>query len=670
MHSLICPFSSLALLLGILLPVAIPAETEVVKTGPFKDNLTLVAGFNHGIQNAAGGYHNPFERMPSRASTTMSKKVLRGDSGCSLRIDAHRESSGFCGTWIHLFDFRALDVRYFDMHNYEVLSFWLKGEKGGEMFSIKLADRSWIEKEDSAFIGTIEQFLPGGVTTTWQEVVIPLDEVAERLDLENMGGLTLEFETPGTYTIYIDDISVKTSRNIPTPLFGSSAVPPQSAAPLPLAMWVWKTPPLLLDATKRAEFFSFCAKEKVGTVWLQVVSHFEPGYNVYGPPAEGPPESFRAVLEHPVELRGFLKEAHAAGLEVHALDGYPEYAQQEYHFAPLAIADSVIAFNRNSAPDEGFDGIHFDNEPYLILGWKDADRREQILHDFLVLNDEIQRRVDQQPNLVFGIDIPFWFQDINRDTGQPLGWVTYKGVSKPASYHCIDLFDNIGIMNYRDAADGADGIIAHGKDLIEYGRKAGHAKIFMGVETFSYDLTDVWFAVGLPRERFKAVLPHSDISYLSRISGFPIKVLDDGENVHVGIELPAGGDGQSDEIRETLVKIAQHFSAASYPDMADQIGRIRSAAERSIAADPEWADAQTRNIAAAGGGEIPGFLAVSVMLGKTSFADESFTYLREQLDISENFFQSYDCFAGMAIHYYETFRQMAESRDDAESVTP
>ena len=90
--------------------------------------------------------------------------------------------------------------------------------------------------------------------------------------------------------------------------------------------------------------------------------------------------------------RRFLAEDHQARIQVHTLDGYPEFALKPQHGVPLlAVVDAVIVFNRESPAEQRFDGIHFDNEPYLLLGWKDRLRREQILREFLELNVECQR---------------------------------------------------------------------------------------------------------------------------------------------------------------------------------------------------------------------------------------------------------------------------------------
>lgn len=68
---------------------------------------------------------------------------------------------------------------------------------------------------------------------------------------------------------------------------------------------------------------------------------------------------------------------------------------------------------------------------------------------------------------------PFWWQELDAATGKPQGEVTFGGKKKPASHHCIDLLDQVGIINYRDAAEGADGLIAHGQVLLAYADKAG-----------------------------------------------------------------------------------------------------------------------------------------------------------------------------------------------------
>jgi hypothetical protein len=90
---------------------------------------------------------------------------------------------------------------------------------------------------------------------------------------------------------------------------------------------------------------------------------------------------------------------------VEALDGAPEYSVRKNHRVPLAIVDAVIAFNRAGGPGERFDGVHFDNEPYLLVGRHFPEVRKKILTEFVELNLECQRRIRARGDMVCGIAI-------------------------------------------------------------------------------------------------------------------------------------------------------------------------------------------------------------------------------------------------------------------------
>jgi len=79
--------------------------------------------------------------------------------------------------------------------------------------------------------------------------------------------------------------------------------------------------------------------------------------------------------------------------------------------------------------------------------------------------------------LAFGVDIPFWFDSMN-EVYEPMAFVA----GRPVSEWIIDIVDNVGIMDYRTVAYGADGVIAHAIDEIRYAEKKGK-KIYIGLET-------------------------------------------------------------------------------------------------------------------------------------------------------------------------------------------
>ncbi len=624
--------------------------------------ILIVETFDGGIQNNLGGFYNTYQRQPSTATFMQVDDVRRGDAGKSLRISIDRQDSGFCGWWMHFFNFQKKPYEYLDTTPYKYLSFWVKGQNGGEPFVVKMADEEWIGKEDSLPVGDIKKFLPNGVTTQWQEVQVPLDDI-RRLDRTKMGGMTLDFTTSGLYTVYIDDVSLKANPQIPTPVTRATDIDRTNDRPYPKSMWVWASETFLNDDAKRHELFEFCKQNDIQTLWAQLLYTFEPeiDFNTPPDPAKDPPQT-RCLIQHQDKLRRFIREAHHFGLKVHALDGYPEYAQKPFHHAPLAVVDAVIAFNQESAPAERYDGIHFDNEPYLLIGWQDRDRRQQVLAEFLELNAQCQKRVREGSQMQYGIDIPFWWQKQDAETGQFFGQVTFNNRDDAASYFCIDLLDNVGIMNYRDRAGGADGMIAHGTDILQYADKTGGAKVYMGIETFTYDPTEVWFATGLPRAAFAEAIRGraKDYMLLSRIQGFRVQTFDDGLNIHVGIELPpAMTPKDKDRVRRVMGEIARRFGVSSDPGLKADTDRLLKDAEFALVADVEWDHYRTQNIVDPATENIySGFVATSIMLSKTTFADNTLAEMQEQIEAAEQEFRKHKSYEGIAVHYYETYRRL------------
>lgn len=626
--------------------------------------LLLVADFNRGVQNHVGGFHNASERSPSAVSMTRVSGVFRGGGGKSLRITANRKASGFAAVWISFHDFRQRRKTYLDTGGYSHLSFWVRGKHGGENFRIKLADDAWDARRDGLDVGPASRYLPGGITREWQEVLIPFQAFSS-LDRKAMASLTFDFHAPGETTIFVDDIGFKRDPGVPTPLTPKTMRKTGNRGDIPRAMWNWNPIPLLLDPLRRKDFLSFCKRERIARVWLQL-----PTRSVRSPetgmiadrPANG---DYHVEILHPARLRSFLAAAHAEGIKVEALDGAPEYAVRKFHHVPLAIVDAVIAFNRESSPAERFDGVHFDNEPYLLIGWHFPELRKQILKEFLELNLECQRRIRSRSDMVYGIDIPFWWQSVDPQTGKMNAPATRNSVEKAASFHYIDVLDSVGIMNYRNTADGADGMLAHGLELLEYGDKARKARIWLGVETVTGPPVDVWFTVGLPGKEVGKILKAGapDFFFRSRINGFRAHVFDDGANLHFGIALPPDpSPGQYKSVADTLAKIAERLGAPHAGPGKDRAEEIRRAAMRKIAGAPEWADPKVRNIPLSSGKSFyAGFQAKNLFLPKITFGAKTIREMRYEIRIAEEEFREYDQYAGIAIHHYETYRRLVES---------
>ena len=626
-------------------------------------DFLVIAEFDYGNQNALGGYYNKFERDTSTAIVSPTNSVFHGDTGKSLEIKAKKGPDGFCGAWLHLFDFRADSREYLDASAYNYLSFWVKGKKGGESFAVKIADKRLIEIEDSANVGDITRFLPDGITQEWQEVLVPINRL-KNVDRTQLGGITFDFTLPGDYTVYIDNIALKKSRNtVVTPVNSTSGTNVAGSAKHqtipPRALWVWLVDAILENKNNEQHIlFEACKRENVDRLWLQIPTRYEPSIDLSADIRDIQEPEFKISLRHENKLKAFIREAHARGIKVEGLDGYPEFAQKPYHFIPLAIVDAVIDYNRRVEPEERFDGVHFDNEPYLIIGWHDKKRREQILREFLELNVECQRRIRENSEMVYGVDIPFWWNAPNPSGEGAIGDVTFNGERKPAAYFCIDLLDNIGIMNYRDTTYGADGIIAHAEPILKYAEKAGKDKVYVGLEVFRYMPTEVLFATGLPRNAFHNALKNetNKFGYLSRINGFRTQVIDDGVYIHVGIELPPQPDeAMQKKINETIVEMAHHLGIAQVGSRNQRdYKKAVMFVQKAINENPEWKnyepiqikDPQTLQ-------EYAGFRATRIMLGKTTFANESYDEFKSQLELAESELIRYPAYTGIAIHYFK-----------------
>jgi len=105
------------------------------------------------------------------------------------------------------------------------------------------------------------------------------------------------------------------------------------------------------------------------------------------------------------------------------------------------------------------------------------------------------------------VDIPFWYDATDELTGKPMP-IAFRGVSKPASEHVIDLVDEVAIMDYRTAAYGADGVIAMAQDELAYASKQGKT-VFVGLETTELPDEELVEFSGVPSRDLSRKVPNS-----------------------------------------------------------------------------------------------------------------------------------------------------------------
>lgn len=609
----------------------------------------LVWHFEQGVSNRWGGQYNTYMRAPSWARSYLDPAVTRTSAGHSLRVTAHRDAEGFCGVWLEFHPSTAIPHTYLDATAYRFLSFWIKGQKGGEDFDIELTDEATLNNEDARPRRPLRAYLPQGVTTEWQEVQIPLAEF-RGLKRSRLVRITLNITTPGDTRFYLDDMSFK--REAAEAVQPASAAKPQPPANLYQAMWAWNVKPIV-EGSGRGELdrlLAFCSEKRIPEIYLAV--EFDNGSK-----ENNSPMKVRAAEGY----RGFLTRAHQQGLKVEALAGTPEWAVKEHHADALAAVDAVLAFNRASPPEARFDGIHFDVEPYVLIGYVDPGNRTKILTEFLEMVSLCSARARADNGTRFSCDVPAWFYPAGGLERERL-MVTFKGKEKTVGEHLSDMLESVTIMDYINRADGAGGIIARGLPALSYAA-ALNKKIVVGLETFLERDTTAWFVCGLPAAEFRQRLARSKLRHEFYYEGFRMSLFYDEVNFHIGLLAPETMTPEKQAAFEkALARLAQQFGAAADPD-PNPIAPIIEVARAGLASDPEWrgferfqiTDPETRR-------SIPGFRSVHFMLPSITFHGLGRETFEEELRSSVEWLGAKPGFGGMAIHFYDSFREILEGK--------
>lgn len=207
----------------------------------------------------------------------------------------------------------------------------------------------------------------------------------------------------------------------------AAAVCLHAAAAAPAAnrsLFVWNTQAIRSDDAVRTQFFDFLAApfgapdRRIETLFFDGVSS--------------------AQLAEPAAAAGaraFLGAAHARGIRVIYLCGDPSWARPSKEAQGLDYLSSVLNFNAAGQPDQRYDGIAYDVEPYLSPEWP-----AQALQDGYVdlYEKSMQAIRSSGRTLPLVAIIPRWFSNPN-----------LNGLDRKI----IDRSDAIVIMDYVDTAE-------------------------------------------------------------------------------------------------------------------------------------------------------------------------------------------------------------------------
>ena len=164
----------------------------------------VIADFDSGakpnnIGGDFGGWNKDEADTTQGCKMDFDSKVMHGTKGFSIRLDYYVDSPNpaYNGFWMKL--------QNSDISKYSKLSFWIKGDETAG-FSPK------VKLEVKNTKGEVGKYLITGITKDWQEIVIPLNQLAGLTDLTSMTEFVIVFDdmtcaAKKQGTIYIDDIA-------------------------------------------------------------------------------------------------------------------------------------------------------------------------------------------------------------------------------------------------------------------------------------------------------------------------------------------------------------------------------------------------------------------------------------------------------------------------------
>ena len=209
------------------------------------------------------------------------------------------------------------------------------------------------------------------------------------------------------------------------------------------AVWVWDNS-VTETTTQRDALLKFCRERNIDTLFLHApMDHLQ---------------------DRPDEFHAFLAAAHRQKIRVEALDGNARWAFERAGAENFVTA--VKIFNSFAkTPQERFDGIHLDAEPYDTLEWKQDEQR--VAAQYLEMLDALRA---QKGDLLLTADVPPWFGSFNIPEGTLLSGA-------------ITRTDGIALMSYTNQVRG---LAAEVKPALEFAATKGK-RVWIGLSVQAYD---------------------------------------------------------------------------------------------------------------------------------------------------------------------------------------
>ncbi|MGM0711854.1 hypothetical protein ACWKW1_06590 [Brevibacillus parabrevis] len=185
--------------------------------------------------------------------------------------------------------------------------------------------------------------------------------------------------------------------------------------------YIWRAE---LIGTEQAEILAFAKQNGVNLLYVRLDLERPPSY-----------------------YRDFVRQAKAAGIEVHAMGGHPIWALAESKGKIMKLVNWVKAYNRSVSEDEQFHGIHLDIEPYVMPVWRED--KDEVLRQWMGNMEAFVEETKRDGELEASVDLAAWL-DHTPVPGQP---------DLPFSHWMIQQLDHTTLMAFRDSADRIVGLV-------------------------------------------------------------------------------------------------------------------------------------------------------------------------------------------------------------------
>lgn len=237
--------------------------------------------------------------------------------------------------------------------------------------------------------------------------------------------------------------------------------------------WLW-TPTMYLTNDYVSEIVLGAKEKGINTIYLSIDSYLD----IFV--MEESQTKINRELDFKNKIENFIKIANENDIEVDALAGWKNWAEEGNLYKPYAVVNFVKDFNEESSYK--FRGFQYDVEPYLLERFE--TEQSDVLRNFTELIHKTENFF-KDTDIRFAVVIPDFYDKKDEVTEK----FYYNGLSEYIIPHLINILDerkgnSVIVMSYRNFADGEDGSIEVSKNEMKtFKRKAKNTKLIIAQET-------------------------------------------------------------------------------------------------------------------------------------------------------------------------------------------